>query len=366
MTAGVDMDALLRRLHLANARRIWKDLCARAEAEDWTYQQLLETLVTEEIAHRRGTRTSRFVRRAGFPFLKTIDDFDFTFQTTLRLSMLGSHLTPDFVTEGRNLVLSGRPGRGKTHLAVAIAYRAIQNGFEARFITAAALIDTLSKASQQGELRSELQTWVHPHVLVIDEMGYLAYGSDAANLLFHVVNERSLKKRSMVFTTNKALRSWGQVLHDVDLGDTIVDRVLERGTVLRLDGPSVRTRHVDPADLEGPDRVASEPARVSGTDRPDFPEPTRLECDPERLIRRVGARLHGFDRAICRGRRRRTSGRSSSRSSAVRTPRRHASVTAWRTNCSSISISTASLSVRTIVVHGTGPHDVRSPAERSA
>lgn len=273
MSSGIDMDALLRRLHLANARRVWKDVCGRAEKEDWTYQHFLEVLVTEEIAQRRATRVARDVRKASFPFLKTIDDFDFTFQSTLRLSMLGTYLSPDFVTDGRNVVLYGKPGRGKTHLAIAVAYRAIQNGFGARFVTAAALIDALSRASTRGELRDALTEWLYPNVLVIDEMGYLAYSNDAANLLFHVVNERHLKKRSMVFTTNKPLNAWGKVLHDPDLGDAIVDRILERGSVLRLDGPSVRSRHVDPKDLDGPDPVGSTPAIISGNQRPEFPEP---------------------------------------------------------------------------------------------
>jgi DNA replication protein DnaC len=273
-TTGIDMDAMLARLHLRNARRIWKDLCAKAEKESWTYQQLLESLISEEIAQRAMNRVGREARRAGFPYFKTIDDFDFTFQATLRLSMVGTYLSPDFVTDGRNVVLLGKPGRGKTHLAIAIAYRAIQNGFAARFTTAAELIDALSQASQAGDFRSALAEWVFPNVLVIDELGYLAYGNDAANLLFHIVNERHLKRRPMIFTTNKGLKSWGRVLHDQDLGDAIVDRILERGAVLRLDGPSVRSRHVNPQDLEGPDPVASEPAIVSGMDRPAFPEPT--------------------------------------------------------------------------------------------
>lgn len=264
-----DIDAILRRLHLANARRIWRELCAQAEKEQWTYQHLLEVLFAEEVAHRTQTRLNRLTHSAAFPFLKTIDEFNFTFQSTLRLSMLGSFLSPDFVTEGRSLVLSGKPGRGKTHLAVAVAYRAIQNGFDAYFTTAAALIDDLSRASRDGRLREALARYLHPHVLVVDEVGYLAYGNDAANVLFHVVNERHLKKRAMVFTTNKSLKAWGGVLHDPDLGDAIVDRILERGRVVRLDGPSVRSQHVDPADLDSGDP----PAIVSGTGRPDFPEP---------------------------------------------------------------------------------------------
>jgi DNA replication protein DnaC len=93
-------------------------------------------------------------------------------------------------------------------LAVAIAYRAIQNGFDAFFTTAATLIDDLSAAFRAGELAQALPTYTHPAVLVVDEVGYLTYGTDAANMLFHVVNERHRRKRAMIFTTNKALKAW--------------------------------------------------------------------------------------------------------------------------------------------------------------
>src|SRR5262245_10289176 len=108
-------DALLKRLHLANARRAWRDLVQQAEREEWTYRDFLALLISEEIAHRQQTRIVRMVRRARFPFLKTIDDFNFMHQSTVRLSLLGSALAPDFVTEGRCVILSGKPGRGKTH-----------------------------------------------------------------------------------------------------------------------------------------------------------------------------------------------------------------------------------------------------------
>jgi len=164
--SDVQLDALLKRLHLANTRRAWRDLVQRAEQEEWGYRDYLTLLVSEEIAHRQQTRVARMVRRARFPFLKTIDDFNFMYQSTVRLSLLGSALAPDFVTEGRCLIFGGKPGRGKTHLAVAIAYRAIQNGFDARFVTAAELIDELSAAFRSGRLAEALATYVHPNVLV--------------------------------------------------------------------------------------------------------------------------------------------------------------------------------------------------------
>jgi DNA replication protein DnaC len=271
--SDIDIDALLKRLHLANARRAWRALVERAEKEQWGYRDFLAILVAEEVAHRQQTRVQNLSRRALFPFLKTVDDFDFTYQSTVRLSLLGSALSPDFITDGRSLILHGKPGRGKTHLAVAIAYRAIQNGFDALFVTAAELIDDLSAAFRDGHLANALTRYTHPAVLVVDEVGYLTYGTDAANMLFHVVNDRHRHRRSMVFTTNKLLSQWGCVLHDNDLAHAIVDRVLERGRLLQLDGPSMRTKHLgldDPTAAEAPSQMV----RISGTTTSEFPEPT--------------------------------------------------------------------------------------------
>ena len=159
---AIDLDGLLRRLHLPTIRRLYPELEERAAVEEMSHRDYLAVLVAEEVAHRAETRIQRATRKARFPFLRTIEEFDFKLQTSLHRSLLGSYLGPEQVTEGRCLILGGRSGRGKTHLAVALAYRAIQNGYEARFTTAAQLIDELSAAARDGRLGEALVPYVHP------------------------------------------------------------------------------------------------------------------------------------------------------------------------------------------------------------
>ena len=239
-----DLDGMLRRLHLPTIRRLNAELATRAEAEGMSYRVYLETLVAEEIAHRAETRLTRAVHKARFPFLRTIDDFNFTFQTALKLQMLGSYLGPELVTEGRSAIFSGPSGTGKSHVCIAIAYRAIQHGYEARFVGADALIAELSRAATKGRLERALEPYLQPHVLVIDELGYLSHAPDAANVLYRVINERYLQRRPMLLTTNKPLAALGDVLHDGDLAEAIVDRLLERGVHFAMRGRSYRTRHL--------------------------------------------------------------------------------------------------------------------------
>ncbi len=239
---SMDMDVALTRLRLPTIRRLYIGILEEAEKQSWTYREMLERLVGEELANRAETRLQRAISKARFPFVKTIEEFDFEFQGSIKRAMLGRFLGPELVSEGRNLVLLGEPGRGKTHLAVAIAYKAIQNGFDARCATAAELLADLAQGSDPKALEKRMQQYTRPAVLVIDELGYLNYAQDAANSLFQVIDQRYLAKKPVLITSNKDPEVWGGVLHDGDLAAAIVDRLFERGEVLRLTGKSYRAR----------------------------------------------------------------------------------------------------------------------------
>lgn len=253
-----DLDALLRRLSLPTIRRELAAAETAALDHQWGHREFLTHLIVAEVLNRDQTRVQRLTRRARFPYFKTIDDFVFAPTGDLRRELVAPYLEPDFAASGRNLVLSGKPGRGKTHLAIAIAFAAIQNGADARFVTAAHLIDDLTGAALAGELQKAAERYISAKVLVIDEIGYLPHAKDAANVLYQIVDARYLRRRPIIFTTNKPLRQWGAVLHDNDLAEALLDRILENGRHLALEGRSWRTGHRTPIidDAADPDMEA--------------------------------------------------------------------------------------------------------------
>lgn len=245
--ATCDLAALLKRLSLPTVRRLLGETERLAIDRQLGHREFLAHLIVAEVLNRDQTRVQRMTRQAKFPFLSPVETLSFAPKGNVRRDLIAPFLANDYVGSGRHLVLSGKTGRGKTALAIAIAMKAIQHGADARFITAADLIDTLTAPAQQGRLQAAIEPFIAVKVLVIDEIGYLPHADDAANVLYTIVDARYRLRRPVIMTTNKPLTQWGAVLHDADLAEAILDRLLEHGRHLEITGRSWRTGRDDDA-----------------------------------------------------------------------------------------------------------------------
>jgi DNA replication protein DnaC len=232
----------LDRLGLWRAKEGLVPLLQEADTQRWGYTQLLDRLLEEEIAAREERRIKNALKLAGFPFLKTLDSFDFAFQPSLDRGRVLDLAALGFVTRKENILLLGPPGVGKSHLAVALAVRACQQGSSVYFTTLDQMIRNLSAADRAGKLEQKLKTYTtKSQLLVVDEVGYLQLTRVEANYLFQVVSSR-YERSSLILTSNKAVTEWPELFGDHAIATAVLDRILHHAHVFSIKGNSYRLR----------------------------------------------------------------------------------------------------------------------------
>lgn len=242
MTLLKEVQDQLAALLLTNAARSLETVLEKAQTEDWTILKTLNILLGEERNARTDKARERRLKSASFPYLATIEEFDFGFQTSVSKKQMNQLLELTWLESAFNIMFLGPPSVGKTHLAVSLGIAAVNAGYAVMFIHMDQLIHALKTQEISPKSKHKLKRLYQAALVIIDEVGFQPVNRNEANLLFGVINQL-YQQTSIILTSNKGLVEWGEFMGDPVITAAMLDRLMHKCEIFNMDGDSYRLSH---------------------------------------------------------------------------------------------------------------------------
>jgi DNA replication protein DnaC len=239
--ASIELQANLKALNLPTMAHNMEGFVRQARETGIGYDEFLLNLTVAELQARSESRLNRRIREAKFPLIKTLETFDLAAVPELDIRLFRELAGEDYIKEHRNVIFLGRSGTGKTHMATALGIEACKNNFRTRFITCYGLVNELIEARQQRTLQRLLQKYSRYDLLILDELGYIPFSKEGAELLFQVLAERH-ERGSVMITTNLGFADWTQVFGDPVMTAALLDRLTHKAHIINCNWDSYRLK----------------------------------------------------------------------------------------------------------------------------
>lgn len=234
-------------LELTGFAASFKNTASRVNLTQGTIHDFIEDLLEKEMLYREESRIVRWMQQARFPFQKTIDEFDFSYQPSVDKRVINELISCRFVEKGENIIFLGPPGVGKTHLSVGLGLEAIQHGYDTKFVKLDEFVERVERERMEHEsdptFASKIfKLYARPRLLIFDDIDFYDTGKDVSTVLFKLICQRYEKNLSTIFTSNKLFSDWGGLFGSKERAGAALDRIIENAAVISITGDSYRVR----------------------------------------------------------------------------------------------------------------------------
>ncbi len=264
MALNENIENICKELQLPMFQENHHELSNRAAKEGWKYSEYLYEVLKLEADNRAKRSRATLTKMAGFPTIKTLEQFDFDFTVGVNRRQIEELSTLEFIKRKENIILLGQSGVGKTHLAIALAYQTVQKRIKARFITASDLILQMSHAKKEKRYAAFIkQAIMAPSLLVIDEIGYFPMNKEDAHHFFQVISKR-YERGATIVTSNLVFSQWSGIFaNDKVVTTAILDRLLHHSHVINILGDSYRLKEKKEEGIVDSDLFKSKPNKLT-------------------------------------------------------------------------------------------------------